>query len=43
MRLIDFFDRRAAMHPAHPFLIDDLGRTTYGESQATTHRIANVP
>ncbi|RCW69408.1 class I adenylate-forming enzyme family protein [Pseudorhodoferax soli] len=42
MRLIDFFDRRAAMHPEHPFLIDDLGRTTYGESQATTHRIANV-
>ena len=42
MRLIDFFDRRAAMHPDHPFLIDDLGRTTYGESRTATHRIANV-
>ena len=42
MRLIDFFDRRADMHPDHPFLIDDLGRTRYGESQASTHRIANV-
>ncbi len=42
MRLIDFFDRRAAMHPDHPFLIDDLGSTTYGQSQAATHRIANV-
>ena len=42
MRLIDFFDRRAAIHPDQPFLIDDLGRTTYRESQAATHRIANV-
>lgn len=42
MRLIDFFDRQADLHPDRPFLIDDLGSTTYAESQAITHRIANV-
>ena len=42
MRLIDFFDRRANMHPAKPFLIDDESTRTYGETQAATHCIANV-
>jgi acyl-CoA synthetase (AMP-forming)/AMP-acid ligase II len=42
MRLIDFFDRRADIHPAKAFFIDDETRRTYRESQLATHRIANV-
>lgn len=41
MRIIDYFDRSADSHPARPFLIDDLGTRSYGETQAATHAIAN--
>lgn len=42
MRLIDFFDRRAGIHPDKVFLTDDHGQRTYGQTQQATHRIANV-
>ena len=42
MRLIDFFDKGAAIDPARPFLIDDHERRTYAETQAMSHRIVNA-
>lgn len=42
MRLIDFFDRRVALHPDKVFLIDDEVTRCYGESHDATHRIANI-
>ncbi|HXS28146.1 MAG TPA: AMP-binding protein [Steroidobacteraceae bacterium] len=42
MRVIDFFDKGAAIDPDRPFLIDDEVRRSYGETQAMSHRIANA-
>jgi acyl-CoA synthetase (AMP-forming)/AMP-acid ligase II len=42
VRLIDFFDKGVELDPDRPFLIDDLERRTYGETQALSHRIANA-
>ncbi|HUK01591.1 MAG TPA: AMP-binding protein [Steroidobacteraceae bacterium] len=42
MRLMDFFDRGAAIEPARDFLIDDGGRHSYAAVQASSHRIANA-
>ena len=41
MRIIDYFDRSAGSHPERPFLIDEAGTRSYGETQAATHAIAN--
>jgi acyl-CoA synthetase (AMP-forming)/AMP-acid ligase II len=42
VRLIDFFDKGAAIDPERAFLIDDQERRSYAEVQATSHRIANA-
>ncbi len=42
MRLIDFFDKGVERDPDRLFLIDDLGRRTYAETQTLSHRIANA-
>ena len=42
MRLIDFFDKGAAIEPGRPYLVEgDLVRS-YAEVQATSHQIANA-
>jgi acyl-CoA synthetase (AMP-forming)/AMP-acid ligase II len=41
MRLIDFFDRGAALHPERPCLVGDRTSLTFRETQRRTHRIAN--
>lgn len=40
MRLIDFLDRAATLHPDNEFLRQDATVRTYREAQAATHRIA---
>jgi acyl-CoA synthetase (AMP-forming)/AMP-acid ligase II len=40
MRLIDFFDRAAALYPDRIFVKQGAVERTYRESQASTHRIA---
>ena len=42
LRLIDFFDKGAALDPERTFLVDDLGSCTYGETRSFSHRIANA-
>jgi acyl-CoA synthetase (AMP-forming)/AMP-acid ligase II len=42
VRLIDFFDKGAAVAPDRAFLIDDAGRRTYREVQRSSHRIVNA-
>jgi len=42
VRLIDFFDKGVEVDPDRPFLIDDLERRTYAQTQALSHRIANA-
>ena len=42
MKLIELFDRGAALGPQHPCLIDDLGTRTYAQVQAFTHQVANA-
>jgi len=42
VRLIDFFDKGAAVDPARPFLTDERERRTYAETQAMSHRIVNA-
>lgn len=42
MKLIEFFDRGAALDPQHPCLIDDAGTRSYSQVQAMTHRVANA-
>ncbi|MGH8326685.1 MAG: AMP-binding protein, partial [Steroidobacteraceae bacterium] len=42
MRVIDFFDKGAAIEPDRPFLIDAAERRTYAQTQAMSHRIANA-
>lgn len=41
MRLIDMFDRGAALYPNRPALVDDQVSLTYAEAHALTCRIAN--
>jgi acyl-CoA synthetase (AMP-forming)/AMP-acid ligase II len=42
VRLIDFFDKGVEVDPDRPFLIDDLERRTYAQTQALSHRIVNA-
>jgi acyl-CoA synthetase (AMP-forming)/AMP-acid ligase II len=42
MRLIDFFDKGAAIEPGRPFLIEGELVRSYGQVQASSHRIANA-
>lgn len=42
MRLIDFFDKGAAIDPQRSFLIDDSGSRSYQEVRRLSHRIANA-
>lgn len=41
MRLIDFFDRGAALDPERPCLVDKARSLTFREVQQRTHRIGN--
>ncbi len=41
MRLIDYFDRGADLHPERDCLHDGTRGWTYRDVRATTHRIAN--
>jgi acyl-CoA synthetase (AMP-forming)/AMP-acid ligase II len=43
MRLIDYFDRGADLHPGRHCLHDGMRGWTYKDVRATTHRVANVP
>jgi acyl-CoA synthetase (AMP-forming)/AMP-acid ligase II len=42
MRLIDFFDKGAAIDPGRAFLVEGELTRSYAEAQAMTHRIANA-
>jgi acyl-CoA synthetase (AMP-forming)/AMP-acid ligase II len=42
VRLIDFFDKGVERDPERPFLIDDIDRRTYAETQTLSHRLANA-
>jgi acyl-CoA synthetase (AMP-forming)/AMP-acid ligase II len=42
MRVIDYFDRGAALYPDRPFLKSDSVTRTYRQSQLTSHAIANA-
>ena len=42
MRLIDFFDKGAAIEPGRAFLVEGALVRTYAEVQAFSHRIANA-
>lgn len=42
MRLIDFFDKGVEVEPDRVFLVDDVERRTYAQTQAMSHRIANA-
>jgi acyl-CoA synthetase (AMP-forming)/AMP-acid ligase II len=42
MKLIEFFDRGVSLGKDHPCLIDAAGSRSYGDVQATTHRVANA-
>jgi acyl-CoA synthetase (AMP-forming)/AMP-acid ligase II len=42
VRVIDFFDKGVEVEPDRPFLVDDVERRTYADTQAMSHRIANA-
>jgi acyl-CoA synthetase (AMP-forming)/AMP-acid ligase II len=42
MRIVDFFDKSASKHAHEICLIDDQGRRTWSQVQATSHRLAHA-
>lgn len=42
LRLIDFFDKGAALAPDRAFLVDDAGQRSYREVSRSSHHIANA-
>ena len=42
LRTIDYFDKRAELHPDREVLVDGAERLTYGELKVLTHRLARA-